>query len=148
MHSSQYLKMSQGSKKFLLSKLAYQIDLAEDVVYTNHEGFLMVHSPSLGYLYDRPLPTEYYEQTIFPNISSTLKDGLVNHHGNHDTHDGNNRTASVFDKQAKVFLQILDDLQNEADSVAVMMLPAFSALVACLKAGWKPKNIAKVNFAL
>lgn len=130
----------------LVSKLAYEADLSQDVIYRDHRGILMAHSPSLGCLYDRPLYSKYLNQTILPDVTNILKQVLSGQaEDNEPVTVPSSTTGSIFDKQASMFLQLLDELQYESESKAVMMLPAFSALVACLKSGWRPKSVAKVR---
>ncbi len=48
--------VERDNTKHEVSSIALKVDLSQDVVYKDHRGRFVVHTPSLGTLYDRAAP--------------------------------------------------------------------------------------------
>lgn len=134
------------NNKYEASRIAVICDLSRDVIYQDYRGKHMLHSPSLGTLYDRLVPNYQSLDTlesVANNVTNILQQILDE--CPHDTNDV--MKDDIIQKQATTFLKLLSDMIADPTLInRSMLMPTLSAILACIKSSWKPTHISAVRF--
>lgn len=126
------------------------------MIYRDHKGRLILHSPMLGSIYDRVLllgtEEECPEESLpWIDISTDLRTKLHAQLNKDISSYAESSTVSLsmaeisLEKQASTFLSLIEGLMSQSQSNSATLTPVFFALRACINAGWKPINLPKVN---
>jgi hypothetical protein len=131
-----------------VSRIALKSDCKEDIIYKDHDGKFILHSPALGTLYDRCVP-EYpsfsnHCEESFSNDISTLFHQVIEYQHVDEVHLIKKDT--LLEKQATAFLELFNQLISDSSLVnRSMLVPTLSAILACINASWKPHQISMVK---
>jgi hypothetical protein len=141
------------NKDKVVSKIVTLYLPKDDILYQNpyQEKEFVVTNPDFGFMFDRSLNQQHdlFDVISFPNITAKieekLKPNILNQEFNASDIDSGGRNNEQLHRQVTVFLQLIEELIKQGITDYHSIVPSFSALQACIKTGWKPKNISKVS---
>lgn len=133
----------KGEVKLKISKLAYLHDDSATICFKNWENVIVARVPSLGQWYDLPSP-----ENKLIDYSSFISASEMSHFFKDSTIDAKDfadkpQVDSLY-RQAMAYVAIIDELVVSSDCDCSSLLPALTALKACVGAGWKPATLSKV----
>lgn len=140
-------------KNIVVSKIVSHYRPSNDIVYEFplaccEERKLFLTTPSFGVFYDRSFPPKEVDSlTTFPNLTEKIQQCvqflLTKSQG--VSLDEVDESNNQINKQVQLFIHLIEDLLKQGISDYHSIIPTFSALQACIKSGWRPKNISKVR---
>lgn len=123
--------------------IAISQSVQDGVAFSVDQERVIIHSNTLGSLYDFQFKRNYLQQLGGLEDISDGTSALVEHLGmreNIDRKDTHNN-GTLMAQQAKVFIGLLSSMLNEESGAIALATPAIHALRQCIKGGWIPSDI-------
>jgi hypothetical protein len=134
-----------------MSKVVASYHPKDDICYQNpfNEKDLMITNNDFGAIFDRLYQQIFDASAPFPNISlklqEKLKPSILSQDFLSSDKDSDANQNQQLIRQVNVFVQLIEELMKQGVDDYHCIVPSFSALQACIKTGWKPKNVSKVS---
>jgi hypothetical protein len=120
-----------------------------EVTYKDLYGKCLIHNPLLGVAYDRTfLDENILDRTKHDDVSSEFalnsdwRVDLTNKNEWAEPLNRNSILVSSIAKQAELFISLALSL---GESNFTQLVPTFSAIYSCIRAGWKPIGLPQVR---
>jgi hypothetical protein len=130
----------RSESKTTISRLAYNHNIENDCVYNDIKGNHLYHSVSLGVLYDRTVLGRL-DSEHSTDITDLFLQKITESKQVGEEQENN----SKLEKQASMYLSMIEDIMSSSETDFSVLIPAFSALKACISNGWKPSKLTKVR---
>lgn len=135
--------------KLKISKLAYLTDETMALCFRSWEGATIARSLSLGQWYDLPNPGDNQEMSSNIFLGENEMAALFFDNGSVSQAAAElsmqSATPTNLSRQADSHLVIINDCVEAKPIDLSCLVPAVTALKACIVGGWKPTNVPQVN---
>lgn len=136
-------------KAVKVSKIVSQYRPDHDILYRipGQDPVYVTTPDSFGVLYDRtfPFPRSELEEIGLSDLSNHLKVRIETLKKLSKAEERNDEEMSHISQQVQLFISLIEDMLKQGIKDYHSIIPTFSALQACIKSGWRPKNISKVT---
>lgn len=139
-------------KTTVVSKVVSHYKPSKDLVYkfpfaSTNESVFVITTPAFGVFYDHSFPSSESELLVnFPDLTTKIEQSVLFplNEANDNAFDDLDDSSNQINKQVQLFINLIEDLLKQGITDYHSIIPTFSALLACVKSGWKPKNISKI----